>query len=104
MPTGGQLIVETQKAWIQEAYCDQIIDIPPGEYALLIVTDTGLGMTDEVKAHLFEPFFTTKPVGQGTGLGLATCLGIVKQHHGHIFLQSSPKEGTCVKVFFPAQP
>ena len=103
MPTGGQLIVETQKAWIQEAYCDQIIDIPPGEYALLIVTDTGLGMTDEVKAHLFEPFFTTKPVGQGTGLGLATCLGIVKQHHGHIFLQSSPEEGTCVKVFFPGQ-
>ncbi|MCB9079899.1 MAG: response regulator [Anaerolineaceae bacterium] len=103
MPTGGQLTLETQKVWLQENQCQQVIDIPPGEYVLLIVIDTGFGMTDEVKAHLFEPFFTTKPVGQGTGLGLATCLGIVKQHHGYIFIQSNPAAGTKVKVYFPSQ-
>ncbi|MCB0168500.1 MAG: response regulator [Anaerolineae bacterium] len=103
MLSGGHLTLETQRVSIQDDDCNQVIDIAPGEYALLTVTDTGLGMTDEVKAHLFEPFFTTKPVGQGTGLGLATCLGIVKQHHGYIFVQSSPKAGTEVKVYFPGQ-
>lgn len=104
MPTGGQLTLKTQKVGIQDNPCEQIIDIPPGEYALLTVTDTGFGMTDEVKAHLYEPFFTTKPVGLGTGLGLATCLGIVKQHHGYIFIQSEPTAGTEVKIYFPSQP
>ncbi|MCB0195358.1 MAG: response regulator [Anaerolineae bacterium] len=102
MPNGGQLTVETQKVLILPDQTEPGSDIPPGEYALLIVTDTGIGMTAEEQSHLFEPFYTTKPVGQGTGLGLATCLGIVKQHQGHIRIKSEYHQGTRIEVFFPS--
>ncbi|MCB0208713.1 MAG: response regulator [Anaerolineae bacterium] len=104
MPNGGHLTIETQRVLVPSSRSGQSGDIPPGEYALLAVTDTGTGMTTEVQSHLFEPFFTTKPVGQGTGLGLATCLGIVKQHQGHIRIQSQFNKGTRIEVYFPCLP
>ncbi len=101
MPTGGQLTLSVDRAVVDDDCSPHPNGVPPGDYVLLSVTDTGTGMTDEVKAHIFEPFFTTKPHGQGTGLGLATCYGIVKQSGGHITVDSEYGKGTTFKIFLP---
>jgi CheY-like chemotaxis protein len=101
MPRGGVLTIETSNIVLDEAYCHTRIGATVGPHVAIAVTDTGEGMTPEIMARLFEPFFTTKPQGKGTGLGLATCHGIVQQNGGHIAVYSEPGRGTSVKVFLP---
>jgi two-component system cell cycle sensor histidine kinase/response regulator CckA len=103
MRGGGRLTIETLDLDLPEgfAYRHIGIDIPAGLYVMLIVSDTGHGMTPEVKARLFEPFFTTKPATQNTGLGLATVYGIVVQSGGYIWVESEPDKGTTFKICFP---
>lgn len=97
----GQVLIETNNVVFDAASCRQHEGLAPGEYVRLSVSDNGCGMDKETLAHLFEPFFTTKGIGKGTGLGLATVYGIVKQNEGHISIRSEPNHGTTFGIYFP---
>ncbi len=101
MPDGGKLTISTQQMFVDVEQTRHFVDFETGSYVVLQVRDTGTGISEEVKSRIFEPFFTTKELGKGTGLGLATCYGIVKQSHGHIDVESELGAGSVFTLYFP---
>ena len=101
MEQGGELVIETQNVELGPEFCRDHCVEPPGSYVLLRVSDTGIGIDSATMEHIFEPFFTTKAIGKGTGLGLATSYGIVKQHGGFVFAESKPGMGSSFRVYLP---
>ena len=101
MPSGGRLSIRTANRTLADGAIVLPRPMPAGDYVEIVITDTGAGMDEETLTHVFEPFYTTKPVGQGTGLGLAMCYGIIRQHHGVIWIESAPGRGTTVFILLP---
>jgi two-component system, cell cycle sensor histidine kinase and response regulator CckA len=101
MPDGGRLTLETCNLRVDQTYADLHANVDVGDYVMIAISDTGLGIPREVQEHMFEPFFTTKAAGRGTGLGLATCYGIVRQAGGQIIVYSEVGRGTTFKILLP---
>jgi CheY-like chemotaxis protein len=101
MPEGGRLTITAENAVLDDDYAAEHSEVTAGEYVMISISDTGIGMSKEVLARAFEPFFTTKPVGRGTGLGLSMVFGFVKQSDGHMMIYSEPGHGTTVKLYLP---
>jgi CheY-like chemotaxis protein len=101
MPGGGAVVVETADVTLDQGYADTHGELKPGRYAMIAVSDTGVGIPPDLIVRVFEPFFTTKEVGKGTGLGLSMVYGFAKQSAGHVSIDSEPDHGTTVKLYLP---